>query len=99
MATLTPTSPVSFEDLLRVTCPDGYVINGTNDTSSDYPCLASRGFNVSRDMCVGELFVFVFLVCVCVCVCICVCLSMPVCMGEMGEQESQHGNNHSMFEF
>jgi len=63
MATLTPTSPVSFEALLTVTCPDGYVIDGTNETSSNYPCLASRSFNVSHDMCVGEFF------CLCVCVC------------------------------
>lgn len=62
MATLTPaTEPVKFGSLLKVMCPNGYVINGTSDASKTYPCLTSGHFDVSFNVCVGEL-------CLCLCV-------------------------------
>lgn len=64
MATLTPAmKPVDFESMLTVKCSTGYVINGTSDASETYPCRASGRFDVSLDVCVGEL---------------CLCLSMCV---------------------
>ena len=61
MATLTPsTEPVDFESMLMVTCHTGYVINGTSDDSKTYSCLATGHFDVSLDVCVGELCLCVF---------------------------------------
>jgi hypothetical protein len=52
-AYLSTNTSLELKKELTVTCKPGYM----NTTTDKYPCLASRTFDIPRNICVGQYFV------------------------------------------